>query len=200
MYIQMRFLLPPIAMLSIVATYSFERLREGGTKVYANLLMIPLLFSFFFGIRPAVIRDRLLPNLPVAFGFETKEKYLRRAHLLYNAFEYIDRNLPKSSKIISPFEVRSYYCKRELYSLNMGAYGIMDAIPKTSDQMLKQLKKLGIHYVLINTRYHKKVLNQYRDKNMKLPAYFSILVCKDIKEHYKLLYAENDIHLFEIVF
>jgi hypothetical protein len=197
LWIRMRYLLPALALLSIVVAWEFERLflKKATFQFAALLLLLPLIFNL-----QHYFRDTIPGVSAVVLGKETREQYLSRTLPFYDMCTYINANLPQSARIISLWEVRTYYCDREVFSPNAGGdlglkkwdwYGKQDA-----EEILNVLQSLGVTHILISWWFRDELVSLYEKGLILDHPDEHILLRPEIMKHYTLVHSIRNTDLF----
>ena len=200
MGIQMRYLLPALALLSIVAAYAADGLlaidKAGIDKVFGLALVFPLLFNLQHYARDTTHK------IPVALGLEPRSEYLSRTVDVYDMYSYVNSNLPSSAKLIAPWEVRRYYVDRDFITPNTGADAWEGNFGSSRDpgEILEKLRELGVTHVMINHNYHDHLVSLYRQGVIKDDPDRHPLLDDAMKKHYRPIYEKNNVNLYELAF
>ena len=141
-------------------------------------------------------------KLPYVFGLESEKGfYLKLSdHNGYNVFDYINKNLPKNSKLLLFREVRGYLSDRDFIIAPEKAQKVINYdLIKNSDELYKRLKELKITHILINTKVE---LFQADFKFSKAPPYFSRrvvnLMDEVLNENSELIFEHNGVFLYSL--
>jgi hypothetical protein len=106
-----RFLSSTLPFLSILVSYVFFNICDKD-KVIFTLSKAVIIFIFIYCVLLSVYHN--IDKLPVALGFESRRDYLLRYERSYAMAEYVNKNLPKDSKILVLGEPRLYYFNRKI--------------------------------------------------------------------------------------
>ncbi len=179
---QSRFLLPGLATLGIGIAWLTEQLRRKDRywECFIALIMIAtFIFNFY------LLSYAQSGRLPVALHLESKDHYLSSHLNTYEAFKFIDKELPLSSKIFIANDNRGYYCNRSfIYNI---FYQTLFTPENSAEVRYKRLKDLGVTHLLLN-------MNLYRYS----PKICS-LVEEDLRKGYlKPIYARSEVYLFRV--
>lgn len=110
-YQYIRFFYPVLIFLSILVAYVyFEICRKD--KVVRKISTIVIILLFCYSAALSVYHN--LDKFPVVLGLEKKRDFLLKRERTYGMAEYINKNLPKDSKIIILNEVRLFYFGRDV--------------------------------------------------------------------------------------
>jgi len=184
---QVRFLIPGLALLSIVAGSLIARCfsPEGYFKgplaivlVYAIIAAVSLL------IDPRDL-SFLGQNLGVAIGHDDKAEFLQQTGSvdIQPMVEYSNANLPKDAKILMLFENRGYYLERNYVAdgtFEVSRIAQMIATAESPEALYAQLKQKGITHLLINTVYWNNYSGEFIRRSF--PSFEAKLA--QFKEHY----------------
>ena len=168
---QLRFLLPIVPVLAVLAAHGVMRLREaaditlrhGGAAVEAVTIVLLLM-----NLPPAIEwheRDRVewsgwlthvIRGLPVGVvsGVETEKTYLARVVPSYRAWQFIDTTLPRSSHILSFSGGDNLYSDRLRVSSDaiIAHAAVWGAEAGNEGAAVRALSDLGVTHVLFDKR------------------------------------------------
>lgn len=137
-----RYMLPffvPMMVVSAVAACRLTALRA--------LTSVALVATFVYGL--ALDVGLVEFKFPVVLGQETRDQYLTQRVERYPAFEWVNKNIPPTSTVLT-LDVRSYYIKGSSYQ-NYEA--LKSLIGKSRDKQIAWLKSRGIRYLLYPDAY-----------------------------------------------
>jgi len=167
---QVRYILPVLPFLSIIAIMGIKDVvnRLGSRTLFSSLRFGEKIKSIARILLFAVIAILLIPNLvylksrinvikpiPYVMGKETREAYLKRHLLHYDAVEYINNNLPIDAKIFTMFLGRRGYYLNRNYK-NEASFG-MDTIRKMvissdrEDTFDNLVQSMNVTHILMRT-------------------------------------------------
>jgi len=182
-----RYLLPILPWLAIVASYTIgksaehNRLLNQGFVILLILASSSNLFVSFYQARHI---------LPVAMGIESREEFLSRSLEFYPVYRYAEDNLPENSKLLL-FINMGYYCNLEYVNgvpMNQ-AYIRYDKCDSPQD-LLEELSSKNITHVLIHdhTLYKSSSARYYPEV---------VALMEDLVAVYgKLLYGNGGVRLY----
>lgn len=169
---QMRFLVPIVPLLAVLAAESFEKIRRTATAVGGKLGMRLVEFVVvvlaLLNLPPftslhefdRLVWDGWLTNvthtvpLGVVLGGVTEADYLNQKVSSYAAWQYIDTNLASDSRILTFSGGDHFYSHRQ--RLASDATMARDAVwvPQRGEEnlVLEQMKILGITHILFDKR------------------------------------------------
>lgn len=87
------------------------------------------------------------PVMPVAWGSETRESFLRRAEPTYGLFDFINTNTDPSAHILLQGIVRGFYCERSYMWDHPHQEILRYEDHATPEQLLDAFEELGITHV-----------------------------------------------------
>ncbi|MEW6620526.1 MAG: hypothetical protein AB1422_14515 [bacterium] len=126
--------------------------------------------------------------LPVIFGLESQDAYLRKNLDFYSMADYINTHLSISDKMLSINETRSYYFKVQFVHSSVSVEGTIIHTSSDIDEILNSLKRNNIHYIFIN-----------RNEYFTLHRYPTILWNEEIlNKYFNLLYTNGVCYLYKI--
>lgn len=165
---QVRFFIPGLALLSIVAGSLIAR-SFGPEGYFKNPIVIVIVYAIIAGISLLIDpRDVsfLGQNLAVAIGHGNKEEFLEETCSvdIQPMVEYINKTLPEDAKILMLFENRGYYLQRDYIAdgtFEVSRIVQMIATAESSEALYAQLKQKGVTHLLINTVYWNDYLSEF---------------------------------------
>jgi len=208
---QVRYILPTIPFLAILAVMGIKELVDkiGGGNFYSPLpfnknaksitrififaiVAILLTFNFIY------LKNRMdiIKPLPYLFGQETKEAFLKRHLLHYDAMEYINTNLSDDAKTFTMFLGRRGYYLDRTYR-NERSFG-MDTLNKminssTGEEKFKEyIKSMGVTHILIRT----DLVDKYLKDNFsgeEIKCFLSL-----VKKYWRKVYENNGYAVWDI--
>jgi len=174
---QVRYILPVLPFLAIIAvmgikdvlnslesrTFSSslrfaEKLKSIARIIlFAAIAMLLILNLVYLKSRISVIKP-----LPYLRGKETREAYLKRHLLHYDAVEFINNNLPIDAKIFTIFlGRRGYYLDRTYQNeSSFGMKTLQHMINSSSDEkkFIEYVRSMGITHILMRSDLFEKFL------------------------------------------
>jgi len=146
-----RYLLPLLPVLCLLAAWVVVQavaVRSFAGMALAALGVCSLGWTGYIGV------SLLTVEIPVAFGLQSRTAYLRQNETTYPAMNYINTQLPKSSKIVFYGNPMGFYCDRSYF---WGDAQHSTLIPytqfKSADDLRANLQKMGVTNILLNRRY-----------------------------------------------
>lgn len=137
-----RYLLPfftPMMVVAAVAGTKLERFR----KPVTILMVLTFTYGLFLGT--AMIHFKV----PVVFGVELSSKYLERRIERYEAFMWVNRNLPQSTTVMT-FDPRSFYIDRPTFH-NFEMLRVLGTMP--IERQVAWLRARNIRYIFYPEAY-----------------------------------------------
>lgn len=191
-FMQDRYFFVPISpVLCVLSAYGVSKILEKG-KCPKQICMIVLtgliLFWWAYGYAFLSAKGWSHRALPVIFGLESRDSFLRRNLDCYSMADYINNHLSPSNKVLSINETRSYYFKAQFVQSHLSVEGTIIHTSSNIDEILSSLEKNNIHYIFI-TR------NEYFSQH----HYPSILWDEKIlNKYFDLLYTNGVCYLYKI--
>lgn len=145
---QVRYLLPTLPVLCLLAAWVLVRVWEGRWRsryALAGLGACSLAFTFYIGV------GLLTVEAPVAFGWQSRARYLERDRSGYPAIQFINTQLPAEAKVVLYGHPFGFYCDRAYLwgDANHSTYIPYDTF-QTADDLRAYLVKIGVTHILIN--------------------------------------------------
>ncbi len=164
---QLRFFMPALPPLSLLAAYALDRILERpGIKWFARCVLWSTIG--YFALFTARVIGNTVPNqLPAAIGMERREDYLHRRLQPYDAMVRAGRELPPNAKVLLVWENRGYYLDRPYIADSFyEASWIMQLLEKDQggDLLAEKLKKEGVTHVLLNVLLGKHFGRSYNPR------------------------------------
>jgi len=164
---QVRYILPVLPFLAIIAvmgvkdllnqlekitlsSLSFrQRLKSIGSIFVFTIVMFLLILNFIY----LKNRMQIVKPLSYVFGKETREVYLKRHLLHYDAVEYINKNLPGDAKIFTMFLGRRGYYFDRAYR-NESSFGIstirhMVNTSTDEEKFMRYVRSMNVTHILM---------------------------------------------------
>ena len=199
LYILIRFLLPALTILSLIAGWVLYQYWLLSKRHY--LAIFPCLATIFFILLPIYYQARY--SVPNAFAYMSgnlsKTEYLQEEIQPYQMFEYIDKNLPQNAKIIAPYECRAYYCPRRLYSITVSTRRTFwsKEDEQNPDKVIRSLLENDITHVLVNQWYLNEIKRQYK-QGFITTVNVPVLASQKVLSKLTLVHNVNDVYLYKI--
>lgn len=156
-----RYLFFTYPLLAIVTAYPIGELIFKNAEVYGKrlasllrLLTVLLLVcsSVHFLVPYAV--NVVSRYLPVVTGKETEEAFNRRVIANYDAFQYINKELPANAKVLFVWENRTYNCDRDIvgdhYFTISSVFELLLPPELTVEEIARNMQKYGITHLFYN--------------------------------------------------
>jgi len=137
-----RYMLPFFAAMMVVAAAGTLRLNR--LKPLVNAVLV-VLWSYGLVLGMATVWFKV----PVAFGMEDRDAYLTRRVDRYEAFKWVNENIPHDA-VVYTLDPRSYFLHGRSYH-NFMALTTVGRLPL--DAQLKWLRERDIQYILIPVTY-----------------------------------------------
>jgi len=147
--------LPPFAIL---CAYTYEKLISQD-RLLRNILNIFIGFTISSVLLLHIGKTAV--RLPVVFGFETRDEYLRKMVNIYSTVEYVNNNLEDSSKVLLVGDRGYYFDKPFIIGPAYHGYIGYRSFRRPED-FLNRLKELGITHMLID-RPREFVISEFLD-------------------------------------
>lgn len=193
----MRYILPALTLLSIVYAFSIVQFVGTVSKHLRRIILVIIILPFLLSL--ALTWNQNFSMIPVVLGMESQKSYLsRKLKGLYEVCMYVNKNLPKESRIFSPWEVRGFYFEREFITGNSLFMKNFDSV-KTCDELVKKVKRMGFTHILMNENYHSTLLKMYEKNQIKINPEDNLFYKPCMKEYLKYLYSNDNVYLYEIM-
>jgi len=208
---QVRYILPVLPFLAIIAVMGIkdvmDKLKEEtflsslqlgkNTKSIARILLFAvvaiLLIPNFVYLKS---RINVIKPFPYAMGKESREAFLRRHLLHYDAVEYINNNLPGDANIFTMFlGRRGYYLKRNyknepLFGMNTIRQMVNSSIDE--EKFMEYIRSMNVTHILMRTELVDNYLkDNFSQEEIKRFSNLKRICWKKVYE--KNLYAVWDI-------
>jgi hypothetical protein len=208
---QVRYILPVLPFLSIIAVMGIkdvmDKLKEetflSSLKLGENVKSIAMILLF------AVVAILLIHNFiylksrvniikpfPYVMRKETKEAFLKRHLLHYDAVEYINNNLPMDARIFTMFlGRRGYYLERAYKNESSFGMSTIRAIVSSSideEKFKEYIRSMNVTHILMRT----DLVNNFLKDNFSIPEIkrFTNLLTK----YCKLIYESNGYSIWDV--
>ena len=199
---QVRYILPALPFLSIIAVmgiknlddklkpetcFSFLRFRKRFGAIVRILLFAAVAILLTFNLSYLKNRFDIIKPFPYIFNQETRDDFLQRHLLHYDAVKYINANLPIDAKVFTVFlGRRGYYLDRKYENdPSFGQNTICRMVNSSgSEKEFKDcVRSIGTTHILMRTDLADNYLNNNFSKDEI--TRFMVLVKKTWKEIYR---------------
>jgi hypothetical protein len=208
---QVRYILPVLPFLAILAVMGLkdlvDKLGEGTIKSplisrkkmksIAKFIIFPTIVIFLiFNLLYLKERTNIIKPFPYISGQETRDAFLKRHLLHYDAVKYINNNLPNDAKVFTMFLGRRGYYLDRAYE-NESSFG-MSTIrhmvnSSTDEEKFKDfLRSMDVTHILMRTDL---VYNYLKDNfsTEEINRFMNL-----VKKYWKLLYEYNGHSVWDI--
>lgn len=145
-YQNVRFLLPAVPFLSVMAAYAVYEAAGSGSILARSLRAVTLVLVAFYAVLAVYFN---IGAVKPVFGIETRESYLAKNERSFEVSEYMNMNLPRKSKVLVVNEGHTFYVdvpsKREEYYWIFANY---DSKLDTPEKVMDFFRKEGFTHVL----------------------------------------------------
>jgi len=185
------FFVPLSPIFCVLSAYSIGNILEKGKLQRQICILVFIgLISGWWAYAYAFLTAKGWSHraIPVIFGLESRDSFLRKNLDFYSMADYINTHLSISDKMLSINETRSYYFKVQFVHSHCSVQGTIIHTSSHLDEILNSLKKNNIHYLFIN-----------RDKYFSQHRYPTILWDEEIlNKYFTLLYTNGVCYLYKI--
>ena len=210
---QVRYILPVLPLLTIIAvmgikevmdklkeeTFLFSLQLGKNTKSISRMLLLAVVaILLIFNLVYLKNRIDIIKPFPYVMGKESREAYLRRHLLHYDAVEYINNNLPHNAKIFTIFlGRRGYYLDRNYKNeSSFGMNTLRQMVNSSTDEekFIKYIRSLNVTHILMRTELVDNYLkDNFSQEEIKRFSNLKKIFWKKVYE--KNLYAIWDIQM-----
>lgn len=174
---QVRYILPVLPLLAILAVMGLNDLADklGEGTLYSRLqfriniksiatLVIFTTVIILLALNILYLKSRMtiIKPFPYISGQETREAFLKRHLLHYDAVEYINHNLPINTKIFTMFlGRRGYYLNRDYQnesSFGMSTIKHMVNSAINEEKFMEYIRSMNVTHILMRTDLFNKFL------------------------------------------
>ncbi len=203
---QLRFLVPLVPILAVLAAEGFSRLREqlerGFGRAAGVILQACIVLLMLLNLPPWTVLQEsgrqgwtgwlthVIRQVPVrvVLGAETEPSYLSRQVPSYQAWQYINAQTPADAFVLSFMEGDQYYSERQRISANaVLARPAVWAAPAGQEQSARSaLQRLGITYLL----YDKRLLDTPEVSQLAItrPEFIRACLSLEFEDRFSRLY------------
>lgn len=208
---QVRYILPVLPLLSILAVIGIKNLDNtlkerflflfSRQNVYINkILRIIMLYGISALLIPNLfyLKERFEEIKPTGYILkkESKDEFLNRLLVHYDAVKYVNANLPEDAVVFTIlFGRRGYYFEREYKNDPQFGVGKLGELVKNSSdevQFDKTVNSIGATHILIR----QDLADQYLGNNFSEIEAKRYL--KMVQRKWKLLYNQNGFSVWEV--
>jgi hypothetical protein len=141
-------------------------------------------------------RIEFINPIPYVLGKETREDFLKRHLLHYNAVTFINENLPENAKIFTMFlGRRGYYLDRDYKnepSFGMNTLHHMITSSNNKNKFDAYVQSMGVTHILMRT----DLVNRYLKDNFSMDDIHRFLTLE--KSSWKKVYDNNGYAVWDI--
>ncbi|MGQ9523332.1 MAG: glycosyltransferase family 39 protein [Armatimonadota bacterium] len=147
---QSRYLVPVVAFTALLSAWGVRgALRRAVTRTAAVLVLV-VQTVMVCGLLFLLVR----PGLPVVLGAKSAPEYLQRSLDVYPAQQWINRNTPRSARVLLYDETRGFYLDRAYFWANPGHHTLIPYESfRTPSDMVRWLADRGFTHALVNKRW-----------------------------------------------
>jgi len=174
---QLRFLIPTLALASVVAAVGISNILEWTGRRKAGPVLILLALIMVSGLllpdqygRPFVSAS-LGERLAVVTGVETRQSHLERNVQSFSMFDYMNSSLPAGASVFMIWENRGYYLDRPyLADSFFEASSVMRLVAESQDPdaLARRIASMGFTYVLVNDHLGRFFSQRYSPRDRAL--------------------------------
>jgi 4-amino-4-deoxy-L-arabinose transferase-like glycosyltransferase len=199
--IRIRYIAPILPPLVILSTFGFRNLVSALTKRWENLpkgfsnVCMAFIAGALFAYNGAYIVQQFNYVQPFSYlsGQLDRDAYIVKYRPEYSIYQYANRHLPDSSKILGLYlGNRRYYCDRKLI---FGQKAFQESIQRAQslEELIKGLQMDGYTHLMIRFDLFNQYINKQFDERQKqmLQAFF--------KAHLRAVSSKNGYGLFELI-
>ncbi|MBW2662364.1 MAG: hypothetical protein JRD93_10340, partial [Deltaproteobacteria bacterium] len=208
---QVRYILPVLPFLAIIAVMGikdlvdkleertlYSSLRFGKhVKSIAKIFIITgVAILLIFNLTYFKKRIEIINPIPYVLGKETREAFLKRHLLHYDAVEYINHNLPDDARIFTMFlGRRGYYLDRTYKnepSFGMSTISHMVTISAKEEKFKEYIQSMDVTHILMRTDLVDNYLkNNFSQEEIK--RFMNLF-----KKYWKMIYEHHNYAIWEI--
>ena len=177
-------IIPPLVILSVFGIRQmFQKVGEIHSQNWRRVAtaLVFGLVAVALGINGLYIYGQFKEVDPFGFlnGSVSRDEYIDKYRFEYPVMRHINRNLPHDAKILFVFiGKRGYYCDKE-YQLDNGSLYKIVKRSDSPEQILSELKNMGINHLLIRydlfDKWKKDIFN---DKKLYILNQFMLRYCR----------------------
>lgn len=148
-------IIPPLVILSVFGLkniFGFIREMKNHNVRVIGFSLVAFVISFFFALNVEYIigQFRYVDPFKYIDGTLSRDEYISKYRLEYPAMQYINKDLPSDALILFVFlGKRGYYCNRK-YVLGESRLGRLFKKSNGPEEVLQELKEMGITHLMIN--------------------------------------------------
>jgi len=208
---QVRYILPVLPFLAIIAVMGIkdvmDKLKEEtflsslqfgkNAKSIARILLLAVVaILLIFNLVYLESRINIIKPFPYVMGKETREAFLKRHLLHYDAVEYINNSLPDDAIIFTMFlGRRGYYLNRDYKnepSFGMNTIGQMVNNAESDEKFVRYVLSMRVTHILMRT----DLVNKYLKDNFSKDNINRFLTLE--KKYWKKVYENNGYTIWDI--
>ncbi|MBU0952595.1 MAG: glycosyltransferase family 39 protein [Elusimicrobia bacterium] len=189
----LRFLITPLAFLSIVLAYYVT--EAAISNIFKNIIALILIVFFGTNMLLYMFFQKMSQNpLGVVFGMQSKMEYLfssRQSYPspYYQVIDWVNNNLPQDAKIAFFGETRPYYAQRRVLAHSAGDFNQVILWCKkvnSADELREKLAKERVTHIMFNAPEGRRLncydIFQFEPKDLEIFSAFW-------EKYLKMIYA-----------
>jgi hypothetical protein len=208
---QVRYILPVLPFLAIIAVMGIkdlmDKLKEEmflsslklgkNAKSMARILLFGVI-AILLILNLLYLKNRInvIKPFPYVMGIETREAFLNRHLLHYDAVEYINHNLPGDAKVFTLFlGRRGYYLERDYKndsSFGMSIIRHMVNSSEDEEKFVEYFRSMNVTHILMRT----DLVNNFLKDNFSIQEIKRFM--KLVKKYWKLIYESNGYSIWDV--
>ena len=208
---QVRYILPVLPFLSIIAVMgikdlvdrlgdgmrtSFLRFRINDGSISRVVIFITVAILLVFNLCYLKNRMDIIKPFPYLFGKETKNAFLKRHLLHYDAVKYVNASLPEDAVIFTMFLGRRGYYLDKNYknesSFGMKTLKLMIRSSSSKERFVKYIQSLNVTHIMMRT----KLVDNYLKDNFSSDKIRRFMRLE--KKFWKPVYVHNGYAVWDI--
>jgi len=208
---QVRYILPVLPFLAIIAVMgikdcldklgeakflSFLQFGENAKLISRILLFACVAILLFPNLVYLKNRTNDIKPFPYVMGKETREAFLKRHLLHYDAVKYINNNLPEDAKIFTMFlGRRGYYLDRAYQnepSFGMSTIRHMVTISTDKEKFVDYIRSMNVTHILMRT----DLVNNFLNDNFSTEEIKGFMNVS--KKYWKPIYESNGYSVWNV--
>ena len=208
---QVRYILPVVPFLAIIAVMGIKNVMDkleeetflssltiGKNAKSMAMILLFAVVTILLTLNLVYLKNRVnrIKPFPYVMGKESKEAFLRRHLLHYDAVEYINNNLPMDAKIFTVFLGRRGYYLDRAYQNNssFGMSAIRHMVHRSDDEekFLEYIRSMNVTHILMRT----DLVNNFLKDSYSMPEIKRFITL--VKKYWKLIYESNGYSIWDV--
>lgn len=162
-----RYVMPVMSLLLVPTSIVFSKLLKLHFAKYAAIFMLSLTLTFSICYQFIYTKQ----FIPVVFGLESRDSFLRKKVPFYDDFKWVNDQLPKNSKILTNY-LRTFYFEHD-YAI-VPSYLNKDIKNMSNAEFISYLNEESVTHLFIVDESYERLIRELKDEKLISHIYANI--------------------------